>query len=345
MVACEPFEPIFGGPDQSRIWSETYFDTKTSESDRVMFKRTQRAITLLEVLVVISIISLLLAILVPSVMAAREMARRTACLKNLQEVVLACNTHYSNKGYYPRDENAYSSFVFLLPFLEQSNLFNSMNLSKHRSFALDSANVNYTSFSTKVATFICPSDVASNTNLGRISYAGNYGVGPGQNGRPNNGPFASWLKGPEIKDSTIRDGLSNTVAVSEFIQTDLAGTRMIAGSVFQLNPYNIDKFDTMINDCTNAATLQSEIWIGMRGSCWAFTGFGQTSYDHNITPNGNACATRGGVSGAWTASSKHPNGVNCAYLDGHINFVKNSIATETWRALGTMNGGEVSSSD
>ena len=44
-------------------------------------------------------------------------------------------------------------------------------------------------------------------------------------------------------------------------------------------------------------------------------------------------------------SSRHPGGVNMLIGDGSVHFIKNSVSVQTWRALGTRNGGEVVSAD
>jgi prepilin-type processing-associated H-X9-DG protein len=46
-----------------------------------------------------------------------------------------------------------------------------------------------------------------------------------------------------------------------------------------------------------------------------------------------------------TPSSNHPGGVNVLFGDGSCRFIKNSVDLQTWRNLGTRNGGEVISSD
>lgn len=48
---------------------------------------------------------------------------------------------------------------------------------------------------------------------------------------------------------------------------------------------------------------------------------------------------------ANSASSYHPGGVNTVFADGSVRFIKDSISAVTWRALGTMAGGEVISGD
>jgi prepilin-type processing-associated H-X9-DG protein len=43
------------------------------------------------------------------------------------------------------------------------------------------------------------------------------------------------------------------------------------------------------------------------------------------------------------ARSRHLGGVNAAFADGSVRFARNDVSAEIWRALGTMNGGEVAS--
>ena len=49
--------------------------------------------------------------------------------------------------------------------------------------------------------------------------------------------------------------------------------------------------------------------------------------------------------GAITARSYHPGGVNALFADGSVRFIKTTIDGNTWRALGTIAGGEVISAD
>jgi prepilin-type processing-associated H-X9-DG protein len=51
------------------------------------------------------------------------------------------------------------------------------------------------------------------------------------------------------------------------------------------------------------------------------------------------------IFGAITARSYHPGGVNALFADGSVKFIKSTIDGNTWRALGTINGGEVLSAD
>ncbi|MHC5541128.1 H-X9-DG-CTERM domain-containing protein, partial [Singulisphaera rosea] len=73
-----------------------------------------------------------------------------------------------------------------------------------------------------------------------------------------------------------------------------------------------------------------------------------TNYNHCMAPNTWNCTDGTGghlLSGAWTAGSRHPGGVNVCFGDGHVQFIKQTINISVWWALGTKAGGEVVSAD
>jgi prepilin-type N-terminal cleavage/methylation domain-containing protein/prepilin-type processing-associated H-X9-DG protein len=94
------------------------------------------------------------------------------------------------------------------------------------------------------------------------------------------------------------------------------------------------------------------IWIaGNPGSCLMWD-----SYNHFMPPNGTNCIAKGTPGDGNTEgygtfmdaippSSNHPGGVNIAFADGSVHFIKNTISFPAWWALGSRNGGEVISSD
>src|SRR5262249_6072647 len=81
------------------------------------------------------------------------------------------------------------------------------------------------------------------------------------------------------------------------------------------------------------------------------------AYTHVMPPNANSCTgapdaaqvisnpTWGGIGAAVTATSNHPGGINVAFCDGSVKFIKDSIDLQTWWALGTRDGKEVISGD
>ena len=90
----------------------------------------RRGFTLIELLVVIAIIAVLIALLLPAVQAAREAARRAQCINNLKQIGLAMHNYESSNGSFPPGEKGCcwgTWHVFILPFVEQSALYNAWN--------------------------------------------------------------------------------------------------------------------------------------------------------------------------------------------------------------------------
>ena len=95
--------------------------------------RRSAGFTLVELLVVIAIIGTLVGLLLPAVQAAREAARRTVCGKNLKELGLALNNYVGSKRYFPPGNltlvgNGYSWIPFILPYIEEVDCYNKLDL-------------------------------------------------------------------------------------------------------------------------------------------------------------------------------------------------------------------------
>jgi prepilin-type N-terminal cleavage/methylation domain-containing protein/prepilin-type processing-associated H-X9-DG protein len=168
----------------------------------------------------------------------------------------------------------------------------------------------------------------------------------------------------------ITDGSSNTALFSErLLGSAAADPNPIVSSpnakrAIFLNPPNMSVAANSGNQqlaIQSIAACQSLPGTTAANTSWLI-GFSYTMaypwhsvvnrYTHYNTPNKLTCLMSSDTGGLWggldgiiTATSNHPGGVNVCFADGSVRFVKDSVAPNTWWAIGSRNGGEVLSSD
>jgi prepilin-type N-terminal cleavage/methylation domain-containing protein/prepilin-type processing-associated H-X9-DG protein len=92
--------------------------------------RRRSAFTLIELLVVIAVIAILIALLVPAVQKVRSAADRAQCQNNLKQLALACHMYHDEQKRFPKvfdPVSAHSWMIVIMPYIEQQNLFTSVN--------------------------------------------------------------------------------------------------------------------------------------------------------------------------------------------------------------------------
>jgi prepilin-type N-terminal cleavage/methylation domain-containing protein/prepilin-type processing-associated H-X9-DG protein len=162
-------------------------------------RRPRSAFTLIELLVVIAIIAILIALLVPAVQKVRAAAANTQCKNNLKQMGLAMHSFHDTHKFFPPgfDGNKWGWGVYILPFLEQSALYDSLPLSA--ALAVNAATTK------TLQVYLCPSDPAPAINPWLSGYAkSNYAVSE----QISDGNSA-------IKIALITDGTSNTLMIGE----------------------------------------------------------------------------------------------------------------------------------
>jgi prepilin-type N-terminal cleavage/methylation domain-containing protein len=154
-----------------------------------MRERRRAGFTLIELLVVIAIIAVLIALLLPAVQAAREAARRAQCVNNLKQLGLALHNYSNNVGSLPSGSLIYNgatelwwgAFVFMLPYMEQQNLYNALNFSYANPTPENSTRTSgaqSTVQTTTINVLQCPSDTDRlTTAMGHLCYATTSGSG------------------------------------------------------------------------------------------------------------------------------------------------------------------------
>jgi prepilin-type N-terminal cleavage/methylation domain-containing protein/prepilin-type processing-associated H-X9-DG protein len=331
---------------------------------------SRRAFTLIEVLVVISIVGILVALLLPAIQAARESARRVQCTNNLRQFGLAIHAYSSSYNvivpgriWAPGVSGCNQQVVFgecqdstwfalLLSCLEQRAMYDAynFNLGADGLFPLGLF-ANSTVMVARIGVAVCPSDTQSTFQfatgkamsappLSRGNYAANWGNGIWLQLDMGFMPPLLQLRSPfghigNISLSAVTDGLSSTVFLSEILQ----GSR----------------FDG-----------RGLVWSPMSGSCLFMTRFtpngfrdiaaanqGGDSEDALLNPycdndpgRGLPCIGDDAILRTFAGSrSRHPGGVNSLLGDGSVRFVKNTINHPTWIAINSISGGEVVSGE
>jgi len=293
-----------------------------------MHKHARRGFTLFQLLIVIAILAILIGLLLPAVQKVREAAARTQSANNLKQIALATINYADTYQVLPPgvDDNNFSTRAYVLPFIEQNNLFKLIDFKKSIE---DKANAQARAIIIK--TYISPLDPIPSVKpeWGATNYLFNDQV--------------MFLNSKSKYPASITDGTSNTIMSGETLKgdgktkaTDVRRQYVLLKKE-DLKGVGADTGVKYFKDNKNIAGDRCAIWMDGR--------FLQGTFNGRLRPNDERPdVSCGGISGV-SALRSYLTIVQVGMFDGSVRSVSTKISHDTWKAAMTPSAGDILGAD
>jgi prepilin-type N-terminal cleavage/methylation domain-containing protein/prepilin-type processing-associated H-X9-DG protein len=316
-------------------------------------RNPRRGFTLIELLVVIAIIGILIALLLPAVMAAREAGRRLQCNNKLKQIGLAVANYEASKRSLPINWGAggssdqttrgHSWLTYLLPHLDEGPLYDQIKFGQPIATAF-----NQEAAIKPVNAFICPSDSYDSMLTGQTITSS--GVAAGTNYKAVAG--CNWAgigskfryRKQDAQDERLRHGRN----ADSYDGLD-HGDGVICRGYAQANGAPIRTYIRDIRDGTSTTFTAGEAvpaWCQWSAWYWWDGATATCAVPLNYVPDGVSPEENSvNKMACYSFMSNHSTGGNFLHCDGHVDFVSEDIDLFIYRAKATIDGREVYTED
>lgn len=309
---------------------------------------SQRGFTLVELLVVIAIIGILIGLLLPAVQQVREAARRIQCANHVKQQALAVlNYEDAHKEFPPGFSHPAMTMWsgYILPYIDQGNLYETVDIQQPWTPLNGGSAANSAALGTYIGIFQCPSSGVPQSQYDPFADAERVpccylacttGLLDRESGE---WPWAGMPREQEYPESDgifymnsntrhadVKDGLSTTVLLGESLPDQELFDIDYGGNTQKVDHWYIGSRELF--DYPTADVFGSN----ESSECLGSTAVLINSIKIESTPADHKELSFG---------SRHTQGVNMGFADGHVQFVSERIDMGIWSAIGSRNNQEV----